>query len=113
MINEWKRKQLSEVATFYSGGTPSKSNPGFWNGDIPWITVRDMKSTHLVESTLTVTKEGASQVRTMPPGTIYVLVRGMGLFKDLPVLLCDKEATFNQDIKAIVPNKDVNPEFLD
>jgi len=112
MINGWKRKPLSEVATFYSGGTPSKSNPAFWNGDIPWITVRDMKSIRLVESTLTVTKQGASQLRTMPPHTIYVLVRGMGLFRDLPVLLCDREATFNQDIKAIVPNKGVDPEFL-
>lgn len=112
MINGWKRKQLSEVATFYSGGTPSKSNACFWDGDIPWITVRDMKSIHLAESILTVTQQGASQIRTMPPGTIYVLVRGMGLFKDLPVLLCDREATFNQDIKAIVPNTGVDPEFL-
>jgi type I restriction enzyme S subunit len=71
-----------------------------------------MKSIHLAESTLTVTLQGASQIRTMPPGTIYVLVRGMGLFKDLPVLLCDREATFNQDIKAIVPNTGVDPEFL-
>ena len=58
------------------------------------------------------TEEGASCLRIMPPRTIFILVRGMGLFKDLPILLSDRPATFNQDIKALVASKGVNPEFL-
>src|SRR5206468_8055805 len=35
---------LCEVATFSNGGTPSKSNPQFWNGNTPWVSPKDMKS---------------------------------------------------------------------
>src|SRR5664280_1014495 len=31
------------ITDWLSGGTPSKANPGFWGGDIPWITPKDMK----------------------------------------------------------------------
>ena len=33
----WKVKSLSQVATTKSGGTPSRRNPRYFNGNIPWI----------------------------------------------------------------------------
>ena len=47
-----------------------------------------------------------------PKGSVLVLVRGMGLFKDLPVVLCDEAVAFNQDIKSLVPRRGVDGEFL-
>ena len=58
------------------------------------------------------TEEGAKTVRVVPAGTVLVLVRGMGLFKDLPVALCDRPVTFNQDIKALVAKDGVDSEYL-
>ena len=58
------------------------------------------------------TEQGAETVRVVPSGAVLVLVRGMGLFKDLPVVLCDKPVAFNQDIKALVPKKEVDNQFL-
>ncbi|WP_158824115.1 restriction endonuclease subunit S [Granulicella sp. S156] len=112
MIEGWRSKELSDLATFYSGGTPSKANSEFWGGEIPWITVKDMKSMRFSGSSFSLTADGASCLRVMPPNTIFVLVRGMGLFKDLPILLSDRPATFNQDIKALVVSKGVDSEFL-
>jgi type I restriction enzyme S subunit len=112
MTIKWKKKELGELASFYSGGTPSKSNLQYWGGDIPWITVRDIKEMRYTKSTLSLTEEGAATLRIMPAKAIYILVRGMGLFKDLPVLICDRPATFNQDIKAIIPKTGVDPEFF-
>ena len=103
---------LSELADFYSGGTPRKDHASFWGGDIPWVTVKNMKSIRLREITRGVTASGAATVRLVPAGAVLVLVRGMGLFKDLPVTFCHRPVTFNQDIKALVTRKGIDGEFL-
>ncbi len=112
MKSKWKKIELGELATFYSGGTPSKQNQEYWGGDIPWITVKDMKEMFFSSTNLSLTQAGADTLRIMPADTIYMLVRGMGLFKDLPVLYCDRPATFNQDIKALVAKELIDPLFL-
>lgn len=112
MLEGWRFPALSDVATFVSGGTPNKAKPEFWDGDIPWVTVSDMKSLRLTDAQHKLTPAGASQVRMVEKGTILVLVRGMGLFKDLPILLCEDPLTFNQDIKGLIPNSDIDSEYL-
>lgn len=112
MLEGWHFPALSDVATFVSGGTPNKATPEFWDGDIPWVTVSDMKSLRLTDAQYKLTPAGASQVRMVEKGTILVLVRGMGLFKDLPILLCEDPLTFNQDIKGLIPNSDIDSEYL-
>lgn len=112
MLDGWKSVSLSELATFYSGGTPNKERASYWGGPIPWVTVKDMKAMRLNGVGESLTKEGANTVRIVPEGTILVLVRGMGLFKDLPVVLCDRPVTFNQDIKALVAKGDIDSEYL-
>ena len=112
MLNGWESVPLSDLATFYSGGTPNKERASYWGGPIPWVTVKDMKAMRLNRVGECLTKEGADTVRIVPEGTILVLVRGMGLFKDLPVVLCDRPVTFNQDIKALVAQGDIDSEYL-
>lgn len=112
MLEGWKSVALSELATFYSGGTPNKERSSFWGGPIPWVTVKDMKAMRLNGVGESLTEEGANTVRVVPAGTVLVLVRGMGLFKDLPVVLCDGPVTFNQDIKALVAKEGVDSEYL-
>ncbi len=41
---EWKPTSLDELVDIRSGGTPSKANPAFWNGSIPWVSAKDMKN---------------------------------------------------------------------
>ncbi len=111
-LDGWKSVALSELATFQSGGTPNKGQSSFWGGPIPWVTVKDMKAMRLNGVVESLTEEGAKTVRVVPAGTVLVLVRGMGLFKDLPVALCDRPVTFNQDIKALVAKDGVDSEYL-
>ena len=103
---------LRRVAAFYSGGTPSKSQPLYWGGSIPWVSGKDMKSFRLHGSIDTVTEEGAQQVRVAEPGSILVLVRGMMLNRALPLGVLLVPATFNQDIKALVVDEDHDPDFV-
>jgi type I restriction enzyme S subunit len=112
MLEGWKSVALSELASFQSGGTPNKGEPSYWGGSTPWVTVKDMKVMRLNGVGESLTKAGANTVRVVPAGTILVLVRGMGLFKDLPVVLCNREVAFNQDIKALVPKEGVDSEYL-
>ena len=112
MLDGWKNVPLSELASFHSGGTPNKGQATYWGGPIPWVTVKDMKVMRLNGVGESLTKEGADTVRVVPAGTVLVLVRGMGLFKDLPVVLCNRPVSFNQDIKALVAKKGVDSEYL-
>src|SRR5690606_13554556 len=40
---KWEKQCLSDIADFQSGGTPSKRNPAYWNGTVPWVSAKDMK----------------------------------------------------------------------
>ncbi len=112
MAKDWVTKPLGDITDFFSGGTPNKSTPSYWGGEMPWVTVKDMKSMRLNGVGYTLTDEGAKTVRIAPTGSVLILVRGMGLFKDLPVVVCDRPVTFNQDIKALVPKSEINSDFL-
>jgi type I restriction enzyme S subunit len=50
MKQNWEVKKLGDVCEVIGGGTPSKANNKFYNGEIPWATVRDMKY-DLIEKT--------------------------------------------------------------
>ncbi|WP_086141072.1 restriction endonuclease subunit S [Limosilactobacillus reuteri] len=41
--DDWEQRKLSSIAhQTFGGGTPSKSNKQFWNGDFPWIQSSDL-----------------------------------------------------------------------
>src|SRR5699024_6213132 len=43
----WALASLSQLGRFSGGKTPSKSKPQFWDGYIPWVTPKDMKTQHI------------------------------------------------------------------
>ncbi len=105
--------ELLDLVTFRSGGTPSRANASYWNGNIPWISGKDMKSFRLNGSIEHITESAVKNgSRLAEAGTLLVLVRGMALFKGVPIGLTTCRASFNQDVKALEPNADVDPVFL-
>ncbi|RFC31117.1 MAG: type I restriction enzyme, S subunit [Candidatus Nitrotoga sp. MKT] len=110
----WREKRLDEVCTFSSGGTPSKSNSGYWSGEIPWISGRDMKSTQLFDSLLHISRSAVdeSSTRMAPAGTLLILVRGMGLAHGAQIAELMVPCAFNQDIRAIHPEPGLIPRYL-
>lgn len=93
---------LGDLVTFHSGNTPSKSNPDYWNGDIPWISANSMHSPFLRDSDLRVTELAVKeQAKLCKKGDILLLVRGSGLHSRLPIGLAEIPLAFNQDVKAI------------
>lgn len=110
----WAEKPLKDVCEFSSGGTPSKKNSSYWDGEIPWVSGRDMKSTQLFDSKLHVSKAAVdgSATRLAAKGSLLVLVRGMGLAHGAQIAELMAPCTFNQDIKEIRPNPDLMPRYL-
>ena len=108
----WIASQVGDIATFSSGGTPSKQNMTFWNGEEPWISGKDLKTHYLRSSIDKLSLEGFQAAKIAPKGSSLILVRGMTLLKDFPVGYAMRDLAFNQDIKALVPCNNLDGLFL-
>jgi type I restriction enzyme S subunit len=109
----WEVVPLSDVCRFQSGGTPSKKNPEFWQGTIPWVSPKDMKRPRLDDVADHISQEALeSGSKLAPAGSVFVVVRGMILAKTVPVALAEVPMAINQDMKAIVPGPKLRSDFL-
>ena len=96
-----------------SGGTPSKTNEGYWSGDIPWVSSGEMAERRIYDTELKITEEAARKgSRLVPAGTVLFVVRGMSLAKEFRVALTMRQVAFNQDLKALECADDIDPGFL-
>lgn len=113
MKSEWEYRRLGELVSFSSGGTPSKKRTDYWNGDIPWISAKTLKSEKITTSDLFITTSGLSSgSKIAPKGSILLLTRGSGLFNDLPIGMVESEVAFNQDIKCLNSYGEIENEFV-
>jgi type I restriction enzyme S subunit len=110
---EWEMKHLDELVDIQSGGTPSKANPAFWNGLVPWVSAKDMKRLFLEDAEDHISKAAIDDgARLVPAGTLLMLIRGMTLLKDIPICILRREMSFNQDVKGLRPKDGVDGLFL-
>ena len=111
--SHWEVKRIDEIADLVSGGTPSKSRPDWWKGSIPWASPKDMKVPRLHDAPDKITQEAAEAgSRIVPAKTIFVVIRGMILIRDVPMAITEVPMAFNQDMKAIMAHDSVDPDFL-
>jgi len=98
--------ELNEVAQFRSGGTPSKANASFWQGDIPWVSPKDMKTSLILDTEDHVSEDAVknSATQLIPVNTVLCVVRSGILQHTFPVALTGRSVCFNQDLLAILPD---------
>ena len=96
----WAWARLSSFGVFSSGKTPSMSNPQFWNGNIPWVTSKDMKRPVITDSEMHISVLAASSMQLYPTGTLLLVARSGILKRLLPLCKLGIDSTINQDIKA-------------
>lgn len=109
----WGLGRLGSLCEISSGGTPPKRTPEYWSGDIPWVSGKDLKLPVLDDAIDHVTEAGiAAGSRLAPAGAVLLLVRGMGLAKDLPVAVISRPMAFNQDVKALVPRSLLGGNYI-
>lgn len=110
----WEIRRLKHVASFQGGGTPSKDEITFWNGDIPWVSPKDMKRDVIEDTEDHISNEAiaASATSLVSPGSVLIVVRSGILKHSLPVAINRVTVTLNQDMKAISPANMVTSFFL-
>lgn len=112
MTSECSSQPLDDVAYMLSGGTPRKSNQSFWNGSIPWLTPKDMGRWSGATKAAVSPEAIGNGTRLAPTDAIFIAVRGMSLHNEIRVLRPAQTMTFNQDVKAIVARKGIDPCYL-
>ena len=112
MKQDWPTKRLADVCQILGGATPSKKNPKFYGGDIPWATVGDMNVEVITTTEEYITKAAVADCSTnvIPSGSIVMATR-VGLGK---VCVLGQDTAINQDLKGLTPknNKELTTRWL-
>lgn len=104
MRDGWAFRSLGDVCKVIGGGTPSKRNPAFYEGDIPWATVRDMRNEVLSRTEFRISRDAVKSSSTnIIPGHNVVIATRVGLGK---VCLLEQDTAINQDLRGIIPKSD-------
>ena len=101
---------LGEMVDFVGGGTPSKDESLFWGGDIPWVSVKDLKSKVINETIDTITPQGVegSSTRVIEKGALIIATR-MAVGK---AVILGVDAAINQDLKAVRIKGELDRDYL-
>ncbi len=99
----WGLRPLKYQCRFSGGGTPSKENLEYWNGEIPWVSPKDMKKFWIsdAEDKITEIAVRESSTNIVPPGALLMVVRSGILQRTLPVAINTAPVALNQDMKAL------------
>lgn len=112
---QWEMKLVTEICTsIYGGGTPSKSHPEYFEGDIPWISPKDMKSDVIKDSIDHITEDAVknSSAKMVPTNSVLMVIRSGILKHTLPVAINTVPVTVNQDMKVFIPSKQITTQYL-
>ncbi|MBR5645905.1 MAG: restriction endonuclease subunit S [Treponema sp.] len=111
-MEEWKEYKLSGIMDLIGGGTPKTSNPDFWDGDIPWISVKDFNGErrYVGETEKKITQAGLenSSTKILSKGDIIISARGtVGELAIIP-----SDMAFNQSCYGLRAKDFVDSTFL-
>lgn len=109
----WKVIPLKHLAQFQGGLTPP-DEPQFWNGDVPWVTPKDMKRPVITDTEDKVTAAAVTEgcLKLFKPGALLMVVRSGILRHTVPVAVNATSVTVNQDMKVLQPIAEVRARFL-
>jgi len=110
----WEMRKLRQCGSISGGLTPSMADRSLWDGDVPWITPKDMKRFTIAAASMNVSTRAleVTSLRLIPSGSVLLVVRGMILARRVPIARTIQPVTINQDMKAIVPAAGINAGYL-
>lgn len=97
-VSSWEDTTLGDIFELVGGGTPDKKEPNYWNGDIPWASVKDLKGTYLSATQDSITDKGFRNSATsiadagdvilatrIAPGSSIIATRRVAINQDLKI----------------------------
>ncbi|MDF5386853.1 restriction endonuclease subunit S [Vibrio parahaemolyticus] len=110
-----KSVKLGEVARISSGGTPSRANPSYWNGNIPWVKTTQIQNCVITPKDVDewITEEGLknSSAKMVPAGTIVLGMIGQGKTRG-QVGYLSFDACTNQNAATITCSNECDSWFI-
>ena len=110
---DWELKTIGDLGSVSSGGTPSRANPLYWGGDIPWITTTQIDFNFITDAEQFITQDGLnnSAAKVFLPGTLLMAMYGQGKTRG-KVARLEIEASINQACAAISLNENIEHEYV-
>ena len=110
---EWKEVTLGELGTIIGGATPSTKNPSFYDGNIPWLTPKDLSvnsNKYILRGERNITEAGfkSCSCKMLPKGSVLFSSRAPIGY----VAIAANDMCTNQGFKSIIPNEETDSEFL-
>ncbi len=109
----WRLTSLGEIAKVTSGGTPSRKEPSYWSGDVPWISTSLIDFNVIASAEEYITADGVenSSAKVFPTGTLLMAMFGQGVTRG-KVAVLGIDAAFIQACVGITPSKEVDAGYL-
>jgi type I restriction enzyme S subunit len=110
----WKLIPLRFLVDIVGGATPDTGKAEFWDGDIPWVSPKDMKRDEIkdAEDHVSTLALSSSALRLIDPVVVLIVVRGMILAHSFPTAVTTQPVTINQDMKALRCRELLEPRYL-
>jgi len=109
---DWEIVKLQDLSfDLIGGGTPSTSNPDYWNGEVAWMTSAHINGRIVESGQRYITKEGLenSASNLVPKDNLLVATR-VGIGK---AAINKIDIAISQDLTGVIVNKDkALPDFL-
>lgn len=111
-INDFAK--VGELCDVKTGGTPSRSKPSYWGGNIKWMSSGEIHNRFIIDTAEKITNLGVqnSNARLLPENTVFIAMNGQGKTRGT-VAISRCELTCNQSLAALIcDEKKILPEFL-
>ena len=107
----WQIKKLGEVCLTTSGGTPSRSNSKFYNGNIPWVKSGELNKGLILDTEEKITQDAIenSSAKIFPKGTLLIALYGATIGK---LAFLGIDAATNQAVCGIFKNENIDSNYL-
>ena len=112
-MTNWKKLKIEDCAEVIGGGTPSTKKKEYWDGDISWITPKDLSNynnRYISKGSRNISEKGLkySSARLLPKNSVLLTTRAPIGY----LAISKKELATNQGFKSLIMKKGNVPEFF-
>jgi len=112
--NEWVRCKLGKLVKIKTGGTPRRTEPHYWSGDIPWMSSGEIHKRYINDTKEFITEDGlqSSNACLLPQGTVMIALNGQGRTRGTVAIL-RTQVTCNQSLAGFITHNNIlNADYL-